>query len=155
MENIDYETELEKIYNQIGEARIMPLATSSKDHTTVRMMSCINYKNKIIFQTGTDLLKYKQICENNNVALCVDNIQIEGTAHIIGSWLKKENKEMLELYLKHYGKSYETYSKSDKEIAIEIIPVQIIKWEYENGRPYRIFINLTEKTIKQETYILE
>ncbi|GHV06961.1 hypothetical protein FACS189485_16400 [Spirochaetia bacterium] len=155
MENINYEMEVGKIYNQIGEAKIMALATSCKNHTTVRMMSCINYKNKIIFQTGTDLLKHKQICENNNVALCVDNIQIEGVAKIIGKWTQEENKEMLKIYLKHYKKSYETYLKSDKEIIIEIIPTKITKWDYENGQPYRIFITLDNKTIKKENYILE
>jgi hypothetical protein len=40
----------------------------------------------------------------------------------------------------------------DKEILIEIIPEKIIKWDYEDGKPYRIFINMKNKTIKKCIY---
>jgi uncharacterized pyridoxamine 5'-phosphate oxidase family protein len=99
---LDYQIELGKIYTHIGEYKIMALATSSQNHLTVRLMSCIIYENKIFFQTGTDLTKYKQICENNNVALCVDNIQVEGIANILGRINDKQNSEIMETY-KKYG----------------------------------------------------
>ncbi|MDR2709116.1 MAG: pyridoxamine 5'-phosphate oxidase family protein, partial [Elusimicrobiota bacterium] len=69
----------------------MALASSVHNHPTVRLVSYIVNDRKIFFQTGTDLVKYKQICENNNVALCIDNIQIEGIANIIGKTNSKQN----------------------------------------------------------------
>jgi uncharacterized pyridoxamine 5'-phosphate oxidase family protein len=116
-------------------------------------MSCIIYQNKIFFQTGTDLIKYKQICENNNVALCVDNIQIEGIANILGRTNDKQHSEIMEVYKKHYKNSYETYAHNETEVLIEIVIKKIIKWDYEDGKPYRIFIDINNKQVKKEMYL--
>ncbi|MDR2782276.1 MAG: pyridoxamine 5'-phosphate oxidase family protein [Treponema sp.] len=105
---LNYQSELEKTYAHIGESNIMALATGSQNRPTVRLVSCIIYQNKMFFQMGTDLTKYKQICENNNAALCVDNIQTEGIAGALGRTNDKQNNEIMELYKKHYKNSYET-----------------------------------------------
>jgi uncharacterized pyridoxamine 5'-phosphate oxidase family protein len=150
---LNYQSELEKIYTHIGESKIMALATSSQNYPTVRLMSCIIYQNKIFFQTGTDLIKYKQICENNNVALCVDNIQIEGIANTLGGINDRQNSEIMDMYKKHYKNSYETYEHNETEVLIEIILKKIIKWDYENGKPYRVFIDIDNKQAKKEMYL--
>jgi uncharacterized pyridoxamine 5'-phosphate oxidase family protein len=150
---LNYQHELEKIYTHIGESKIMALATSGQNHPTVRLMSCIICQNKIFFQTGTDLIKYKQICENNNVALCVDNIQIEGVANILGRTNDKQHSEIMEVYKKHYKNSYETYSHNETEVLMEVVLKKIIKWDYEDGKPYRIFIDISDKQVKKEMYL--
>ncbi|MDR2660395.1 MAG: pyridoxamine 5'-phosphate oxidase family protein [Spirochaetaceae bacterium] len=151
----DYSEEIEKIYEHIGKSKTMALATSCQNHPTVRLVSYIINDKKILFQTGNDLMKYKQICENNEVGLCVDNIQIEGIANIIGKTNDKQKHitEIMEIYKKYHLNSYKTYSNIDKEVLIEIIPVKIIKWDYENGKPYRIFISINDKTVKKEMYL--
>jgi len=152
MEILDFIAEQEDVFNKIGESRLAALATSSKNYPTVRMMSFIIYEKAIYFQTGIDLIKYKQISENNNVALCFDNIQIEGTANILGKPL--EHEKIMEIYKKYYKSSFENYSKLDKEILIKIIPQKITKWEYDmNGKPYRIFIELESKKAYKEMYL--
>jgi uncharacterized pyridoxamine 5'-phosphate oxidase family protein len=155
MENRNYELETHNIYDQMGEAKLMALAISSNGRTTVRMMSCIKYDGKIMFQTSVDLLKYNQICKNNNVALCFDNISIEGIANIIGKTSDEKNQEIMNIYKKHYEKSYKTYSRLDKERLIEVVPTKITKWDYDRGLPYRIFIDAQEKTAGKELYSLE
>jgi uncharacterized pyridoxamine 5'-phosphate oxidase family protein len=152
MDIINFEIEQEKLFEQIGENKLMALATSSKNNPTVRMMSIIIFNKKIYFQTGIDLIKYKQICENKNVALCFENIQIEGIANILGKPMDHNN--IMEIYKKHHKNSFEKYSKSDKEILIEIIPNKIIKWGYDNGEPYRIFVELKNKKAYKEMYIV-
>jgi uncharacterized pyridoxamine 5'-phosphate oxidase family protein len=155
MAGLNYNEEIGKIYGHIGESKIMALATSSQNHPTVRLVSCVIGDNKIYFQTGSDLIKYKQICENNKVGLCIDNIQIEGIANIIGKagGKQKDIIKIMEIYKKHYLDSYETYSNNDKEVLIEVIPVRIIKWDYEKGKPYRIFVNIMDKAVKKEMYL--
>jgi len=152
MEILDFFKEQDDAFNKIGESRVAALATSSKNHTTVRTMSFIINERIIYFQTGIDLIKYKQINDNKNVALCFDNIQIEGTAEIMGKPL--EHEDIMEIYKKYYKNSYENYSKLDKEILIRIIPRKITKWEYDsNGKPYRIFIDLENKKAYKEMYL--
>jgi uncharacterized pyridoxamine 5'-phosphate oxidase family protein len=118
-------------------------------------MSCIVYENKIFFQTGTDLIKYKQICENNNVALCVDNIQMEGIANILGNINDKQNSEIMRIYEKYYKNSYETYMHNETEVLIEIVLKKIIKWDYENSKPYRIFVDVDNKQARKEMYSIK
>ncbi|MHB9296561.1 hypothetical protein PilKf_02334 [Pillotina sp. SPG140] len=152
---LNYETEIEKIYICIDESKIMALATCSKERTTVRMMSCIQYNHNIIFQTSTDLLKYTQICENNHIALCFENIQIEGIVHIRGKPLDEKNQNIIDIYKKYNKNSYETYSHLEKERLIEVTPVKITRWDYDNGKPYRIFISINERKAHKEMYELD
>jgi len=152
MEILNFEAEQEDFFNKIGENKLAALATSSQNNTTVRMMSVIIINKKMYFQTGVDLIKYKQICDNKNVALCFDNIQIEGIANIIGKPMDHDN--IMEIYKKHYRKSFEKYSNLDTEILIEIIPQKITIWKYDNnGDPHRIFIELNNKKAYKEMYI--
>ena len=152
MEILDFKHEEERIFGKIGENKIAPLATSSQNNPTVRMMSVVIFCNKIYFQTGTDLLKYNQICENKNVALCFDNIQVEGIANIMGKPM--DHNIIMEIYKKHYKNSFENYSKLDKEILVEVIPQKITIWEYDNnGKPYRIYLELDKKKAYKEMYL--
>jgi general stress protein 26 len=141
MVQIDFNNELNKLRNRIGKKFIGALATSVNNEPTVRNMSFIIYNNKLYFQTGTDLHKYTQISENKNVAICYENIQMEGEATIIGQTNK--NNEIMDEYKQLYEKSYNTYSRLEKEVLIEIRLKKIIIWEYDTeGNPYRIFIEI-------------
>lgn len=80
----NYKEALVRVFEQLGESKLMVLATSYKDYPTARMMSCIMYDGKIAFQTSRAFVKYKQMQANPQVALCVDNLQIEGRAHFAG-----------------------------------------------------------------------
>ena len=152
METLNYEAELKRVFDRIEETREAVLATSSKDNPTVRFVSIIFYDNKIFFQTGIDLIKYEQICENKNVALCFGNVQIEGIANILGK--PTEHDKFIEIFEKQHKNSFETYSKLDKEILIEIMLKKITIYEYDKNRnPYRIFIDLDNKKSHKKMYL--
>lgn len=67
------------------------LATSSSDRMTARSVSYIVLNSKIYFQTDKTFLKYKQIIKNPNAALCIDSVQIEGSAKIKEHPFDEEN----------------------------------------------------------------
>ncbi|MFQ7174659.1 MAG: pyridoxamine 5'-phosphate oxidase family protein [Thomasclavelia ramosa] len=48
------------------------------------MMSIVVLNKKIYFQTDRTFRKYKQIKENPQVSLCIDNIQMEGYCEQVG-----------------------------------------------------------------------
>ncbi|AZO94888.1 hypothetical protein [Halocella sp. SP3-1] len=94
----------------------------------------------IFFQTDKRFLKFKQLEKNPNVALCVDNIQIEGIALKKGHILNEKNKEFLDLYKeKHYG-SYEAYSHIEDNVLIKVEPKLITLWKYEGNKSLREFL---------------
>lgn len=76
------------------------LATCLNDEPTARTVSYIILDNKIYFQTDIKFDKCIQIEENNNVALCLENDQIEGTAKILEHPFNEKNKRFLNKYIK-------------------------------------------------------
>jgi uncharacterized pyridoxamine 5'-phosphate oxidase family protein len=150
MIEISYVLLEKEIYDLLGENKILVLATSSDNRVTARSVSCIVTGKKVCFQTDKAFLKYKQIIKNQNVALCTENIQIEGIAKIKGHPLTEENKDFAEKYKKYYKSSYDNYSHLENEAVIEVEPTYITLWKYENGQPYRDFLDVkAEKAYRQ------
>jgi len=153
MEKLNFKEEMAKLFKQTKDHKVMTLATCADNYPTARSMSVIIFDENIYFQTGVNLLKYKQIVANNNVALSFDNVQIEGTANIIGKPLEDKNKEIMERYKKYFGAAFKNYSHLDDEILIEIKIKKVTIWKYDiNLKPYRIFIE-TEKENAYKEYI--
>ena len=91
MAEISFNDSKQEYLDAISPSKIMVLATCSGSKVTARSMSCIAIGEKIYFQTDTQFRKYKQITDNKNVALCFDNVQIEGIAKVKGHPMDKEN----------------------------------------------------------------
>lgn len=141
-----------EIFSLLGNKKVMVLATSSKNIVTARNMSCVIINKKIYFQTDKTFLKFKQILENPNVALCVDNIQIEGTAKIKSHPFSEENKEFIDTFKENYGSSYKMYSHMNSETVVEITPSLIALWKYENGQPFRDYLDIRKNKALREVY---
>ncbi|MHB8066038.1 MAG: pyridoxamine 5'-phosphate oxidase family protein [Ruminiclostridium sp.] len=144
---------LEKeIFSVLGDKKIMVLSTCYENRVTARNMSCVIINRKIYFQTDKTLLKYKQILKNSNVALCVDNIQVEGTSKIKKHPFDEENKEFIDIFKENYKGSYDKYSHIDNEVVIEIEPTLITLWKYENGQPCRDFLDIKLNNAYRQIY---
>jgi len=147
---MEFSEMLNHFYESFGCCKNMVLSTSLNDKVTSRMMSILLFKGKFYFQTDKEFRKYDQIIKNPNVALCTDNIQIEG----ICKQLKKpiDNKDFCRLYKKYYRNSYDLYSGLDNEVLFEITPAYIQKWVYENGQPYIECFNITANNYSKSLY---
>ena len=75
----DYEDRMESFFADFGKGRKMVLSTSENDRVSSRMMSVVRIDGEFYFQTDRKLRKYHQLSANPHVALCIDNIQIEGS----------------------------------------------------------------------------
>ena len=154
MEQLHFEKELEKVFKQISKEKFASLATTSQNKPTVRTLSIVFINGKIYFQTSIEYTKYKQIIENNNVALCIGNIQIEGIAIIKGKTI--EQKEFIEVFKINHNNAYQKYSGLETSRVIEIDPLKITIWDYgiNDQNPSRIFLELETKKAyrKMEEY---
>jgi general stress protein 26 len=142
----------EEIINLFGESKVMVLATSSNSRVTARSMSCVFNGINIMFQTDETFAKVSQIKENPSVALCINNLQIEGMAIIKGHPLNNENKSFINKFKEQHEGSYYTYSHLKNETVIEVIPTLITIWKYENGKPLRDFLVVSENRAIREYY---
>ena len=122
------------LFENIGEHKNMVLSTSLNEKVTSRMMSIVVIDGAFYFQTDCHFRKYKQIMSNPNVALCADNLQIEGLCREIGR--PHDHSEFCALYQRHFSTAYELYSGLESERLFAVKPVYIQKWLYENGCPF-------------------
>lgn len=149
----EFEVKCQALFNQIGNHKTMVLSTSLNDRVTSRMMSTIIIGDKFYFQTDVTFRKYKQIQGNPSVALCADNIQIEGICREIG--YPQDNAEFCELYSKHFSVSYELYSRLKNERLFAVSPIYIQRWIYEDDRPFVEIFDFLNRVYKKKAYILQ
>lgn len=97
---------------EFGKGKRMVLSTSLQDHVTSRMMSVVQREGIFYFQTDSEIRKYKQLSGNPRVALCIENIQIEGLCREIGR------------------------PPEDSERLFAVTPLFIERWMYLDGKPF-------------------
>lgn len=130
----DFEVKTKEFFENLGQGKIMTLATGDEGRISARSMSVCVFDNKFYFQTDRYFLKYKQIQNNPNIALCCENISVEGKAVCIGKPL--EHSRFCEAFKKHFNGSFNAYSSLENEVLFEVEPVLIKTWIYENSYPY-------------------
>ena len=126
------------------------LATSYNDLVTARTISYVMINEKLYFQTLKTYEKVYQITHNNKVALCIDNLQIEGLAKIVGHPFDNKNNLFLELYKEKHNSAYQKYSSLADEVVIEVTINKISRWIYIDNVGHKEIINLITKEYKDE-----
>lgn len=129
-----FETQWTIFWTKFGDYKKMILSTSLNQKVTSRMMSIVQKNGVLYFQTDKTSRKYRQLIENENVALCIDNIQIEGVCKEIGHPL--DHAIFSKLYKKHFSDSFDHYSMLKNEILFEVTPLFVKSWIYQDGVPF-------------------
>lgn len=124
----EFDIKLNKFFSEFGIGRRMVLSTSENNVVSSRMMSVVLIDGVFYFQTDITMKKYSQIMANPNVALCIDNIQIQGVCEEIGKPL--ENEDFASTFEKCYKGSYDTFSSLKNERLFAVKPVFIERWVY-------------------------
>ena len=136
---------------EFGKGRQMVLSTSENNRVSSRMMSVVQIDGIFYFQTDITLNKYHQIVSNHNVALCIDNIQIEGTCEEIGHPL--QFAPFCDIFQECFKVSFDAYSSLKNERVFLIKPIYIERWIYEDGIPYIETFNVKEQEYKLSRYV--
>lgn len=136
---------------EFGQGRKMVLSTSENDKVSSRMMSVIQINGKFCFQTDTELRKYRQLTVNHNVALCIDNIQIEGVCEEEGRPL--DNTYFSNRFQKCFKGSFDAYSSLKNERLFVVKPLFIERWIYKDGIPYIETFDVEKQRYSCEEYI--
>jgi uncharacterized pyridoxamine 5'-phosphate oxidase family protein len=140
-----------KVMAYIAKKGVGVLATADQNVPMTRMVSFVVYDEKIAFQTSHKLDKYIQIANNAAVALNFTHINIQGKARIQSGQVLTHQKFRTLFQKKHPG-SFDAYSHMASNQVIEILPETIVLWEYDEGEPFRIFLNVKQQTFRKEHY---
>ena len=137
-------------FSDFGKGRKMVLSTSVNDRVSSRMMSVVQINNEFYFQTDRNLKKYHQLLINHHVALCIDNIQVEGICEEIGHPM--DNPVFCEVFRECFRGSYDAYSSLKNERLFAVKPLFIERWIYQNGIPYIETFDMENKQYRFEKY---
>ena len=150
---LNYDSLKWEIIDFLETHKLFILATSADNLVTARTINCVNKELTMFFRTDSRFLKYKQIEQNPNVALCADNLQIEGEAKIIGNPTDKSNPEIIETYLNDFTTDNKSSIDSQYEVIIKVTPILISLWKSdEKIKAYKDFLNVVDETAKREIY---
>lgn len=119
---------------EFGQGKKMVLSTSENNKVSSRMMSVVQIDGEFYFQTDIAMKKYHQLCFNKNVALCIDNIQIEGVCEEIGHPL--DNNNFCTVFQENFKGSFDAYSSLKNERLFVVKPNYIERWVYIDSTPY-------------------
>ena len=151
--NLTFEQAKELLWAQLGDWKIMALASSVNDYVMVRNVSCLFYDDKIWFKTDKNFRKTQQLYENPRVAMCVGGIQVEGLAANKGLVVEEEGRVFEQGYKKHLWGSYNKYSHEDTEIIIEVTPKFVEVWDTsDDNYAYQIFIDFDKEAVEGKAY---
>lgn len=146
----EFTDRLKDFFMEFGQGRKMVLSTSEADQVSSRMMSIVLLDGSFYFQTDLRMKKYHQIKANHNVALCIDNIQIQGICEEIGKPLK--HKEFCNAFREYFQHAYDTYTSLENERLFEVKPVYIERWVYIDGLPYMEIFDIEHQQYHLDPY---
>jgi general stress protein 26 len=118
----------------LNNKQFIVLSTCSNNHVTSRTVCFANDGFVIYLLTGKRMNKCKQIEENDNVALCIDDLQITGKARLIGSPMEEQNAEAGRMFMNKHPAYYERFAHFKVATLIKIQCEYFKQWRMENGR---------------------
>lgn len=144
--DITYRNLKEEVIDFLNKNHLLVLATSLSGKVTARTVNCINKDLTVFFQTSKLSVKYQQMQQNPNVALCFGNMQMEGLAQIRRHPLHYFNRSFAAAYKRLHTCAYEKYSNLPDNVVVEVTPKVIALWKNdEKGIPFHDFLYISKR----------
>ena len=133
----------EEFLLEFSKGKTMVLSSSKDNKVTSRMMSVVLIDGLFYFQTDKTFRKYDQLISNPQVALCTDNIQIEGVCEEIGHPM--DNDLFCTVYKDCFEGSFNRYSSLKNETVFVVKPTYVERWMYVDGEPLIEIFNVEKQ----------
>ena len=142
-----YTEKYEELLTEFNKGKTMVLSSSENGRVSSRMMCIVFFDGLFYFQTDKTLRKYHQLISNPRVALCADNIQIEGICEETGHPIN--NIKFCNTFKTYFDGSFNHYSSLQNERLFAVKPTYVERWLYIGGVPF-----IETYDIKQQQYEL-
>jgi general stress protein 26 len=151
---LDYKQKREEIirFLESEDNAIMVLATSCNDRVLARNVLIANNGLDIYFFTWEHSRKCIQIQKNPRVALCKDNVQIEGVAAILGNLLDENSKEYTDIIRNRHPGAIENWEHQPGMVIARVRPTSIIIGVSVDDEPYLEFLDLENEIAYAERW---
>jgi general stress protein 26 len=144
---LDYEGTKKRVIEFLASKRAVVLATALDGRVTARTVSMVSEGLDVLFMSWGHHTKCTQIRGNPRVALCRDNVQIEGSAEILGSPLDERNQRYAEMLRAKYPDDYEMFAREPGMVMVKVVPSAITVFGKEGDGFHLDCLNLEEETV--------
>jgi len=141
---------LEKLYKEFHKGKTMVLSSSENNKVTSRMMSIVCINGLFYFQTDKTFRKYHQLIRNPQVALCTENIQIEGVCEEIGHPM--DNDLFCDKYRECFRNAFTRYSSLKNERLFVVKPTYVERWIYIDEVPFMEILDIEKQKYELRKY---
>ena len=124
-DGLDYGREIDRVLRFLEGKHAIVLATSLGDRVTARTVSFANDGLEIVFMSWGHHTKCVQIRGSPRIALCRDNVQIEGVAEILGSPLEERNKGYADLLREKYPDDHARFAGEPGMVIVRVLPSSV------------------------------
>jgi len=143
---LEYEKLQEKCIKYLNDRKFISAATGLQNQVRVRVVDYVNDGIRLGFLTWEDTLKMEHLKQNPAISLCVDSLQMEGKAKILGHPGAKENESFMDLYKERHPSPYKNFVSLANTSLIVVEPSLLILMKYENNHLYLDHLDITSKT---------
>lgn len=127
------------LYEEIAQDKIMALATRNGEGVAARTVNIYTYDGCFYFVTEENSNKYKQITENNQVALSVDAIQITGYATLLEHPGDTSNYHIIHYIEEKLPQQFAKYADSPVMRLIKVTPTHASFISLESGKGFIVY----------------
>ena len=145
-EELDFEKLKDRCLKILDKNKYISVATAIDNQVRVRVVDYANVELSIGFVTWENTVKMEHIKKNPFVSLCIDNLQIQGTATVSGHPQLNENKTFWEKYLERNPNPYKNFAIMNNVSTIIAQPTLMILMTYSDKHLYSDHLDLVQNT---------
>jgi uncharacterized pyridoxamine 5'-phosphate oxidase family protein len=147
---LDYKDIKNRVVEFLANKRAIVLATSLDGRVTARTVSMVSEGLDVCFMSWGHHTKCVQIRGNPRVALCRDNVQIEGLAEILGSPLDEGNIRYAEMLRAKYPDDYRMFAREPGMVIVKVVPSTITVFGKKDDGFYLDCLDLEHETLRRK-----
>jgi len=148
-EELKMELNFEKVREEkirfLDSHHVIVLATSFDDRATARTVTYASKGLEVYFMSWGHHKKCVQIRGNPKVALCRDNLTMEGLGEILGNPLDEKNKEYAEIYRNKLPREFEGFARIPGMVLVKVTPTFMVSWVRIENRFFLEHLDLENK----------
>ena len=142
---LDFEKVREEKVRFLDSHHVIVLATSFDNRVTARTVTYASKGLDIYFMSWGHHKKCVQIRGNPKVALCRDNMTMEGLEEILGNPLDEKNKEYAEIYRNKFPRDFAGFARIPGMVLVKVTPTFIVSWVRIENRFFLEHLDLENK----------
>lgn len=143
---LDFDELAGKCIKILDENRYISVATAHNNFVRARVVDYANLGLAVGFLTWAGTVKMAHLKDNPLIALCVNNLQMEGKAVITGHPSLAENRAFVDRLAERNPNPCKNFMQLDDTVTVMVEPTLMIVMSYAKGYLYSDHLDLANRS---------